>query len=164
MARVNPSRRSGARPALVLGALALLLVGGVGFLVAWSHGAFESRLMYWRDRGQVCGSVTYGPNGALTNRGAAERAVACFVAAHARCQAAVLTRNVGGMDTGETDTFVVEPRDTGGGCDVGLHTSFGIVGSPRTTTREVPCTRVTTSASGALTIGGCQGLDDITMP
>ncbi|HEX8036584.1 MAG TPA: hypothetical protein VF510_22190, partial [Ktedonobacterales bacterium] len=109
------------------------------------------------------GSVTYGPNRALVDRAAAERAVACFAAAHARCAPAVLTRNVGGTDTGETDTFVVEPRDTGGGCDVGLHYSFGIVGSPRTTTREVQCARVT-AADGALTISGCQDFRDITMP
>src|SRR5437899_12198666 len=100
MASVIPARRSIARRALVLGVLAVLLASVVGLAVAWSHGAFDSRLTYWRERGQDCGSVTYGPNRALVDRAAAERAVACFAAAHARCAPAVLTRNVGGTDTG----------------------------------------------------------------
>lgn len=157
------ARLRNARRALVLVALAVLLAMSVGMLFAWSRGAFESRLMYWRERGQDCGNVVYGPNRALTDPSAAEQAVACFTAAHARCKAATLTRDVGGTDTPETDTFVIEPWASGGGCDLGLYFSFAIVGSQRTTTREVQCARVT-SANGPLTIGGCQGFDDITMP
>ncbi|HEX6540797.1 MAG TPA: hypothetical protein VF040_03505 [Ktedonobacterales bacterium] len=152
-----------ARWVLLAGVLAVLLTVGAGLLVARSHGAFESRLTYWREHGQNCGSFNYWPNGTLVDRSAAQQAVACFVAAHARCKAAAVTRNVSGTDTGETDTFVVEPWDGGGGCDVGLHSSFGIAGSNRVTTREVQCARVT-SANGTLTIGGCSGFDDITMP
>jgi hypothetical protein len=166
VARVHAleARLRRARRALALGALAVLLAAGVGLLVAWRHGAFESRLMYWRERGQDCGRVAYGPNGALWDRSAAERAVACFAAAQARCKAAALTRDAGGTDTEETDMFVVEPWDTGGGCDVAMRFSSGIVGNPRTTTTsEVQCARVT-SANGALTIGGCQGFGDITVP
>lgn len=158
MARVIFSRR-----ALALGALAVLLMVGVGLLVAWSHGAFESRLMYWRERGQDCGSVTYLPDGSLIDRSAAERAASCFVAAYARCEPAALTRNPGGTDGGGTETFVVEPRESGKGCDVGLRYTFGISGSPRSTTEEAQCAYVT-SANGALTIAGCQGFGDITIP
>lgn len=153
-----------ARRALVLGALAVILAASIGVLFAWSRGAFESRLMYWRERGQNCGSVVYyGPTGTLRDQSAAEQAVACFSTAHASCKAATLTRDKGGTDTSETDTFVVEPWASGGGCDVGMHYSFGIVGSQRVTTREVQCARVT-SANGILTISGCQGFDDIAMP
>lgn len=151
------------RLALVLAALAVLLAMSIGLLFAWSRGAFESRLMYWRERGQNCGSVVYGPNGALRDHSAADQAVACFAAAYASCKAGALTRDVGGTDTEETDTFVIEPWTSGGGCDVRLYSTAGIVGSQRTTTREVQCARIT-SANGILTISGCQGFGDITMP
>ncbi len=167
VARVHTleARLRRARRVLVLGALAVLLAAGAGLLVAWSHGAFESRLMYWRERGRDCGSVDYGPNGALLDwdRSVAERAVACFAAAQAHCKAAVLTRDAGSTDTAETDTFVVEPWDAGGGCDAGMRSLFGIVGNPQTTTTETQCAQVT-SANGELTISGCPGFSDLTMP
>lgn len=157
------ARLSTARWGVKLGALAVLLTVGIGLLVVRSHGAFESQLTYWRECGQACGTVVYGPNGALVNQSAAEQAVTCFAAAYAQCKAAVLTRDVGGTDTSETNTFVVEPWDGGGGCDVGLHDSFGIVGSPTVTTRDVQCTSVA-SGNGTLPISGCQGFDGFTMP
>jgi hypothetical protein len=69
----------------------------------------------------------------------------------------------GGIDTSETDGFVVEPRDSGEGCDVGLHYESHGASSSQTTTIEVQCARVT-SDNGTLTIGGCPGFDDITIP
>lgn len=151
------------RQAVALGAIAVLFLAGLGLEVAWFLGAFESRVTYWSKHGQNCGSVNSGPNTALVDRGGADQAVACFVAAYARCKAAVLTRNVGGIDTNEADRFVVEPRDSGGSCDVGLHYEFFLASGDHTTTIEVQCARVT-SDNGTVTIGGCPGFDDFTMP
>jgi hypothetical protein len=163
MATVFRSRWRSMRQAMALSAIAVLFLAGLGLEVAWFLGAFESRVTYWSKHGQNCGSVIYGPNGALVDRSGAEHAVACFVAAYARCKAAVLTRNVGGIDTSETDKFVVEPRDSGRGCDVGLHYEFILVSGNHTTTIEAQCAHVT-SDNGTLMIGGCPGFDDITMP
>src|SRR5690348_9801509 len=118
---------------LILGVLVVLLAVGIGLLVARSQGAFESRMTYWRERGQNCGDIRFSPNQALVNQSEADQAVACFAAAYATCKAATLTRDAGGIDTDEADTFVVEPWNAGGGCDVGLHIEGGIVGSNHTT-------------------------------
>lgn len=163
-ARVLEGRLRVLRWTLVLGALAVLLAGGIGLLVARSQGAFESRLAYWRERGQHCGDIRFSPNGALVNQSEADQAVACFAAAHATCKAATLTRDVSGTDTSETDTFVVEPWDGGGGCDVGLHVEGGIVGSNHATSVDIQCAHVTGAEDGKLTISGCPGFGDITLP
>ena len=151
------------RWALVLGVLAVLLAVGIGLLIARSQGAFESRLAYWHERGQNCGMVAYGPNGKLLDRNTAERAVACFVAAHARCKAATLTVSRGGTDTEEDDTFVIEPWNGGGGCDVGLHFEGGIVGSNGGTSVDTQCARLI-SGNDMLTVVGCRGFGDISVP
>lgn len=162
-ARVLEARLVRLRWALMLGVLAVLLVVGIGLLVARGQGAFESRLTYWRERGQHCGDIRFGPNGALVDQSEAVQAVACFTAAHTICKAATLTRIEGGIDTSETDTFVVEPWNGGGGCDVGLHVEGGIVGSNHTTSTDTQCAHVT-GESGQLTISGCPGFGDITLP
>jgi hypothetical protein len=149
---------------LVLGMLAVLVAVGIGLLVARSQGAFESRLTYWRERGQNCGDIRFTPNQALANRSEADQTVACFAAAHTICKAATLTRDAGGIDTYEADTFVVEPRNGGGGCDVGLHVEGGIVGSNHTKSVDIQCAGVTRSDDGELTISGCPGFGDITLP
>lgn len=148
---------------LVLGVLAVLFAVGIGLLVARGQGVFESRLTYWRGRGQNCGDIRFSPNGTLVDQSEADQAVTCFAAAHAICKAAILTRDVGGTDTDETDTFVVEPWNGGGGCDVGLHVEGGIDGGNRTTSVDMQCAHVT-GASGELTISGCPGFGDITLP
>ena len=163
MAEESRSRRRVTRWALVFSGMLVLCAVCAGLLVAWGRGAFESRLMYWRDRGQNCGSVAYAPNGKLLNQDVAEQAITCFVAAHTRCAAAILIRDAPGTDVEDTDTFVVEPHDSGGGCDVGVRFSGGVVGSNRTTTREAQCAGLM-SVNGALTINGCQGLGDFTLP
>jgi hypothetical protein len=141
----------------------LLLAAVVGLAIAWSRGAFESRVAYWLDRGRDCGHITYGPNGALSDPSAtAPSVVSCFAAAYAHCEAATLTRDVGGTDTGETDAFVVEPRSSGG-CDVGLHYEFAIVGSSRTTTIETQCGSLTWDGT-LLTFVGCGDLGNIVVP
>ena len=151
------------RWALALGVLAVLVAVGIGLLVARSQGAFESRLTYWRERGQNCGDIHFSPNQTLVNRSEADQAVACFAAAHAICKAATLTRNVGGTDTDETDTFVIEPWNGGGGCDMGLHVEGGIVGGNHSTSVDIQCASMT-GANGELTISGCLGFGDITLP
>jgi hypothetical protein len=98
----------------------------------------------------------------LVNQSEAVQAVACFTAAHAICKAATLTRIEGGIDTSESDTFVVEPWNGGGGCDVGLLSIGG--GITGTSTREVQCASVTSADDGELTISGCPGFGDITLP
>lgn len=150
------------RLVFVVGAV-LLVVVCAGLFVAWTHGAFESRLTYWLDRGQSCGSVSYLPNGRLQDGEAAAQAIACFVTADTHCVAAVLTRNAPGIDTSETETFVVEPRDNHRGCDLGMRFSSGIVGSNRSVNRDVTCAGLA-SADGRLTIRGCPGFSDFTMP
>jgi len=152
------------RWALVFGVLAVLLAGGIGLLVARSQGAFESRLTYWRERGQHCGDIRFSPNGVLVDQSEADQAVACFAAAHAICKAAALTRDVGGVDTEEADTFVVEPWNGGGGCDVGLHIDFDMVSGNHTTTRDIQCASVSSADDGELTISDCPGFGDITLP
>ncbi|HKT39986.1 MAG TPA: hypothetical protein VJR48_16555 [Ktedonobacterales bacterium] len=161
-ARVLEGRLNRLRWALMLGVLAVLLAVGIGLLVARSQGAFESRLTYWRERGQNCGDIQFGPNRVLVDQSEAVQAVACFTAAHTICKAATLTRIEGGVDTSETDAFVVEPRDGGGGCDVGLLSIGG--GITGTSTSEVQCASVTSSDDGELTISGCPGFGDITLP
>ncbi len=150
------------RWALMLGVLAVLLATGIGLLVARNQGAFESRLTYWRERGQNCGDIQVGLNRVVVDQSEAVQAVACFTAAHTKCKAATLTRIEGGIDTSESDTFVVEPWNGGGGCDVGLLSiGSGITG---TSTREVQCASVTSADDGQLTISGCRGFGDITLP
>lgn len=149
---------------LVLGMLAVLVAVGIGLLVARSQGAFESRLTYWRERGQNCGDIRFSPNQALANQSEADQAAACFATAYATCKAATLTRDVGGVDTDEVDTFVIEPWNGGGGCDVGLHVEGGIVGSNHTTTVDIQCAYVTGADDGKLTISGCPGFGGITLP
>jgi hypothetical protein len=163
MVEPSTSRRT-ARPRLIrFGVPALIVVAVVVVAVAWSRGAFESRVTYWLDRGRDCGHVIYGPNRALVDPGGtAPAVVSCFAATYARCEPATLARDVGGTDTGETDTFVVEPRDAGG-CDVGLHYEFSIVGSSRTTTIETQCGAVTWDGT-LLTFSHCGTLDSITVP
>jgi hypothetical protein len=161
-ARVLEGRLNRLRWALMLGVLAVLLATGIGLLVARSQGAFESRLTYWRERGQHCGDIQVGLNSAVADQSEAVQAVACFTAAHAICKAATLTRIEGGVDTSETDTFVVEPWNGGGACDVGLLSIGG--GITGTSTSEVQCARVTSADDGELTISGCPGFGDITLP
>jgi hypothetical protein len=160
--RVLEGRVNRLRWVLMLGVLAVLLATGIGLLVARSQGAFESRLTYWRERGQNCGDIQITPNRVLENQSAAGQAVACFAAAHIICKAATLTREEGGIDTGEADTFVVEPWNGGGGCDVGLLSIGG--GITGTSTCEVQCASVSSADDGELTISGCPGFGDITLP
>lgn len=59
--------------------------------------------------------------------------------------------------------FVVEPRDRGPGCDVGMHDDYhndsgGLRGS-----RDVQCAQVTVG-DGTPTFSGCGGYSDITVP
>jgi hypothetical protein len=162
-ARELEGRLNRLRWALMLGVLAVLLATGVGLLVARSHGVFESRLTYWRERGQNCGDIRFSPNQALVNQIEADQAVACFAAAHMTCKAATLTRDVSGTDTVEHDSFVVEPWDGGGGCDVGLHIEYYIVSGNHTSSVDMQCASVT-GDSGELTISGCPGFGDITLP
>ena len=151
--------------AIIIAVIMALVAGGVALFIAWNLGAFESRLAYWRERSQDCYQVNYGSNGMLANTAAAQEATACFAAAYASCQAAMLTRNAPtGVDTEETDVFVIEPNDHGPGCAVGMSYTFSIVGSGNpTTTGEVQCASVT-SAGDKLTVDGCGTFGDVTMP
>jgi hypothetical protein len=162
--RVLKRRLHVMRWTLVLGALAVLLAAGIGLLVARGQGAFESRLTYWRERGQNCGDIQFSPNRVLVDQSEADQAVTCFAAAHALCKAATLTRNVGGVDTSETDTFVVEPWNGGGGCDVGLHVEHYMVSGNHTFSMDTQCANVSSAEDGELTILGCPGFGDITLP
>ncbi len=161
--RVLEGRLNRLRWALMFGVLAVLLAVRIGLLVARSQGAFESRLTYWRERGQHCGDIGITPNGALVDRSEADQAIACIAAAHMICKAATLTRDAGGTDTTETDTFVVEPWNGGGGCDVGLHVEHYIVSGNHTFSMDTQCAHVT-AAYGELTISGCPEFGDITLP
>ncbi len=76
--RVLEGRLNRLRWALMLGVLAVLLATGIGLLVARSQGAFESRLTYWRERGQNCGDIRFSPNGTLIDQSEADQAVTCF--------------------------------------------------------------------------------------
>jgi hypothetical protein len=142
----------------LLAAVLVVLVG------AWHAGAFESRLAYWRDRGQDCGTVRYGLSGALDDSTGAEQAAACFASAHARCKPATLTREVSGFDFTDIDVFVTEAGSAGGsaggGCDVGLHHEFILA---NTTTREVQCAAATRDGT-LLTFSGCGDLGDFIVP
>lgn len=141
-----------------------LVAGGVALFIAWNLGAFESRLAYWRERSQDCGQLNYSLNGLLANAAAARQATACFAAAYSSCQAAMLTRNAPpGLDTEETDVFVIEPNDHGPGCAVGMSYTFAIGNNRPTTTQEVQCATVT-SANGTLTFSGCGDRNAITVP
>jgi hypothetical protein len=151
------------RRAITIAVVVALVAAIVALFIAWSHGAFESRLAYWQERGQDCGQVSYYPNQRLTSPAAAQQATACFAEAYTRCQAATLTRDAPGTDTDETDVFVIETNDHGPGCAVGMSYSFGIVGSNRTTTYEAQCATVT-SANGTLTFSGCGDSSAITVP
>jgi hypothetical protein len=148
--------RSMGRQALVIAAVAVIVL-----LVAWRLGAFESRVSYWIERGQDCGQVDTGPMAVHIDRSGVEQAITCFVAAYARCRPAVLTQTVRGVDTSDTDTFVIEPNN-GTGCDVGLHSSFYMASGNTTTVDEAQCAGMT-STNGELTIRGCQGVGDFTL-
>ena len=153
------------RRTIVIAVIVALVAGGVALFIAWNLGAFESRLAYWRDRGQECGQVNYGPNGMLANTAAAHLATACFAAAYASCQAAILTRNAQtGVDTEETDVFVIEPNDHSPGCAVGMSYTFAVGNNrPTTTAQETQCVSVTSAGDG-LSVGGCGTFGDFTMP
>jgi hypothetical protein len=142
--------------------VALMIAVSVGLLVAWSQGVFQRGVSYWIDHGHDCGQVSTGPMAGHLDRTEVDRAIACFVAAYAHCRPAFLTRIVRGVDTSDTDTFVVEPRD-GGGCDVGLHSSFFMASGNITTIKEAQCAGMT-STNGELTISGCQEFGDFTLP
>lgn len=112
--------------------------------------------------GKDCGSVDVMPNGHV--RGDAAPAENCLWQAYVHCQAASLTYNWAGTDTGESHHIRIGPSSAQGCLVVDRRTSYSAIGGgyPRLSP-VVDCVGIQPSANG-LMVKGCSSEGDIGIP
>ena len=112
--------------------------------------------------GQDCGSVNVGPN--QTIEGDPQPPETCLATAFTRCQAANLTYNHAGTDTGEQHQLQVVPAAKGCLVEDRYHFSSAVPGLERPGDNPMyTCKSVQLVADG-LAVGGCTGEDDFVIP
>lgn len=134
----------------VIAAIVLLVLGGVALLCVTIE---PFRTTVWRTVGQNCGQVVTGEfqaaNGADQTRAQVE---ACFMRAWTACRAATMSVETHNLDTGSSDTFVVEPA-FGPLRPCGLSDAWSQTVNVHTTVGFTTCANVTQQPDGLHFIG-----------
>ena len=152
----QPRRRLGVA-ALVAVVLVVSVIVVATNLEGWRAGYTESHA-------KACGALTYGAYRLMTSTSDAQAAEACFAHALPHCQAATLSATVTGVDTGATDTFLIQPPlGPLGGCQIVLTVSrWGIV--PLANRSQTVTCQSVALAPDSLSVSACGSLGDITLP
>ena len=120
------------------------------------------RAVYFAERAQSCGVLTFGSRGLMTTADEAQRAADCFMRAASGCHAVVLNASITDTDSGGTFWFLVEaPLSPLGVCEIAAswngHSVHGSGGGP------AACQGVARQPN-TLRFMGCGPQGDITLP
>ncbi|HEX8996425.1 MAG TPA: hypothetical protein VF812_10375 [Ktedonobacterales bacterium] len=141
--------------------VALLLVAGLAYA---SANLQQWRASYAESHAEACGALKYAAGRLFTPTADAQRAEACFAHAVPACRAATLNASVMGVDTGATDSLIVQPPlGPFGACQIVLRVShWGLV--PVANHTETMACRSVALTPESLRVMGCGTLGDITLP